>query len=105
MSTYEDPQYITLDASTGNGVAIFRGTKPTVRKDIHKIVVESSVTGSGVVTIVHRGSTKTSRSIALTMVAEGVLEHHAGEETRVEFVNGPRGAQVKVTAHIQEVPL
>lgn len=105
MSTFEDPRYVVLDATTGNGTVVFRGTKPTVQKDVHKITVEASSTGSGIVSIIHRGQVKTSRSIALTMVAEGVMELRCGEEAVVQFVNGPRLASMKVVAHVVEVPL
>lgn len=102
MTTYEDPRYLVLDASTGNGRVVFRGTRPTVELVIHRIVVEASATGSGVVSIIHRGQTKSQRSIALTMEATGSMELRCSEEASVEFANGPRGATMKVTAHVEE---
>lgn len=103
-ATIPDPRYVTLDAS-GNGSVAFRGRRPNMRLLIHKITVDTALTGSGTVAIYFRGQLVSSKPIALMMSAEGEMALHAGEEVLVVFTNGRANATMHVVAHGEEVPL
>lgn len=103
MNTIPDPRYVTLD-SAGNGSVYFRGLRPGIYRQIKKITVETTYTGSGTVSVYFRGQLVTTKAIALLMTAAGSLNVAASEEVEVRFVSGAHAAEFKVTAHYVEQP-
>lgn len=98
-----DPRYLTLNVA-GNGTVTFRGGPPTMWRQITKITIETSATGSGTVSIYYRGTLMSSKAIALLMTAVGLISLGPSEQIDVTFAGGSPNTQVKVTGHYADVP-